>query len=71
MSIPESMELLSMQAETLDNLVGALQLAMPDKFHVEQMRQRLPEIRDALRRVYARETGDNPWESAACTPQEK
>ena len=58
----ESMELLSMQAETLDNLIGALALPMPAALHVEQMKRKLPAIRDALRKVYVVETGDNPWD---------
>jgi hypothetical protein len=59
----ESMELLAMQAETLDNLIGALSLPMPAQVHLYQLKARLPEIRDALRRVYTAETGDNPWET--------
>jgi hypothetical protein len=64
MSTYENMERLGMLADRIDNLIGALQLAMPPQFHVEQLRSALPEIRDGLRNVYCVETGDNPWEQA-------
>ena len=48
-------------AETLDNLLGALQLPMPPAFHVEQMKSHLPDLREKLRAVYVAETGENPW----------
>jgi len=60
----ESMEMLGMAADTLDNLYGALQLPIPAQMHVEQMKAQLPLLRDKLRAIYVIETGDNPWESA-------
>jgi hypothetical protein len=65
----ESMELLGMQADRIDSLIGALQLPIPDALHLKAMRAILPEIRDALRRVYVIETQDDPWETRPLDPQ--
>ena len=60
--VSDSMQLLAEVAETLDNLTGALMLPMQPAFHVQQMKVQLPELRDKLRQVYAKETGENPWD---------
>lgn len=60
----ESMEALSMVAETLDNLFHALTIPMPPSIHIDQMKRQLPELRDKLRAIYVAETGDNPWTDA-------
>lgn len=57
----ENIERVAEVAETLDNLLGALQLPMPPAFHVEQMKAQLPDLREKLRAVYVAETGENPW----------
>ena len=57
----EQMERLAEVAETLDNLIGALQLPLPPAMHVDQLKVHLPELRDKLRAVYVAETGENPW----------
>ncbi|WP_428414441.1 hypothetical protein [Methylibium sp.] len=57
----ESMELLGMQIDTLENLQGALKLPMPANLHVQGIRGSLPDVVAALKRVYIAETGDNPW----------
>jgi hypothetical protein len=64
----ESMELLGMQADRIDDLIGALALPLPDSLHVQALREALPGIRNRLRRVYVLETGDDPW---ATHPQEE
>lgn len=48
-------------AETLDNLLGTMQLPMPPAFHLEQLKVQLPELREKLRAVYVAETGENLW----------
>jgi hypothetical protein len=58
----ESMEMLGMQADELDNLIQCLEFPLPNTTHVRQLKLALPKIRDALRKVYVVETGDNPWE---------
>lgn len=57
----ESMELLGMAADTLDNLYHALMLPLPPAMHVEQLKAALPDVIARLRKVYVAETGDNPW----------
>jgi hypothetical protein len=48
-------------ADRIDNLLGAMRLAMPPAFHLEQLKSALPEIRDTLRLIYIAETGEDPW----------
>ncbi len=60
----ESMEKLGMAADTLANLLGAMELPMPAQFHLDRLKAALPEVRDAMRAVYVAETGDNPWSDA-------
>jgi hypothetical protein len=57
----ESMEVLGDQADRIADILGALQLPLPDALHLRAIRECLPSIRDALRRVYVTETGDDPW----------
>lgn len=58
----ENQERLAEIAERLDNLTGSLQIPMPAQFHVDQLKNILPEIRDELRLLYISESGENPWE---------
>lgn len=57
----ENMERLGTAADTVNNLLGALQLPMPPAFHVEMMKRELFKLMEELRAVYIAETGDNPW----------
>jgi hypothetical protein len=57
----ENMERLGMAADTLDNLLHALNLPLPPAMHVAQLKAALPDLVKALREVYVAETGDNPW----------
>lgn len=61
----ESMELLGMQIDTLENLQGALKLPMPASLHVQGIQLSLPDVVAALKRVYIAETGDNPWSTGS------
>ena len=56
-------------AETLDNLIGALQLRLPAQMHVDQLKLALPKLRDTLRLIYIAETGENPWETHPFTKE--
>lgn len=57
----ESMEKLGMLSDRIDNLLGAMKLALPAQFHLDRLKAALPEIRDGMREVYKLETGDDPW----------
>lgn len=54
-------ELLGRAIDRVDNLVGALQLPLPDKMHVQQLRVLLPEIVEELKAGFTAVTGENPW----------
>ncbi len=58
----EEFEKLGVLIDELDNLSHALQMPIPDKMHVETMRESLPEKVEELKKVYVEITGENPWE---------
>lgn len=64
----KSAERVAEVADTLDNLVGALQLPLPATMHVDQMKNHLPELRDKLRAVYIDLTGYDPWRVTTYSP---
>jgi hypothetical protein len=35
---------------------------LPDKSHLQALRESLPSVRDRLRAIYVEQTGENPWE---------
>ncbi|MDC2179191.1 hypothetical protein [Bacteroides thetaiotaomicron] len=47
--------------DTIDNLLGALEIPMPSEFHVKQMKHELKEISEKLKRIFVEEEGENPW----------
>lgn len=61
MATYESMEMLGMQADTLENLLGAMKLPLPAQMHLDMLRPALEGVMQKLREVYVLETGDNPW----------
>ena len=61
--ISEGTLILGQQADTVDNLVHAMQIpGITDKIHMEALREELPDILKALRQSFVLITGDNPWE---------
>ncbi|MEL5895914.1 hypothetical protein AAE250_20760 [Bacteroides sp. GD17] len=48
--------------DTIDNLLGALEIPMPAEFHVSQMKRELKEVSEKLKRIYVEEEGENPWD---------
>lgn len=48
-----SWEAVGEQADTLDNLIGAMKLPLPAHIHLEALRGALPNVRDALRKAVA------------------
>ncbi len=57
----ESMELLGMAADDVNNLLGAMQLPLPAEQHLAMLKPALFKIMERMREVYILETGDNPW----------
>lgn len=47
--------------DTVDNLLGALEIPMPAEFHVKQMKSELKSISDKLRSVYVEMEDNDPW----------
>ncbi|MEH0154009.1 hypothetical protein V6R21_07655 [Limibacter armeniacum] len=55
-------EELGIITDELESLVHATKLPMPSDFHLEQLKQLLPEKIKAIRDIIVKETGENPWE---------
>lgn len=47
--------------DTVDNLLGALEIPMPAEFHVKQMKSELKDISDKLKDIYIEMEDNNPW----------
>ena len=58
----EKYENLGLAIDRVDNLAHALQMPLPDKMHVEQLRSTLPEVVAELKAGFVEATGENPWE---------
>lgn len=61
MSTYESMEVLGEQADTIANLLAAMNMPLPPQLHLDALRPALTDVLAKLRQVYVTETGDNPW----------
>lgn len=48
--------------DTLDNLIAALSMPMPNDLHVKALRLSLPDVRDKLRAAYLAAGGENVWD---------
>lgn len=48
--------------ETVDNLAHSIQLPMYAQFHVDILKESLPEVVKALKEGFVQATGENPWE---------
>jgi len=48
--------------DKIDNLRAALDIPMPNEFHVKQMKRELEELSTELKKIYTEEEGKNPWE---------
>ncbi|MDR5825801.1 hypothetical protein [Caballeronia sp. LZ043] len=47
--------------DTLDSLIAALSMQMPDSLHVKALRESLPNVRDAIKSGYLAAGGENMW----------
>jgi hypothetical protein len=50
-------------ADTLDNLIAALQMPLPDRMHIVALRAALPDASAALKAAYVAAFGENPWQT--------
>jgi hypothetical protein len=49
--------------DTLENLIAALGMPIPDRIHVDAMRGQLPQVVDQIRRGYLSAGGEDVWGS--------
>jgi hypothetical protein len=54
-------ERLGQLADTVDNLIHALQLTVPTDLHLKGIRGNLPDVLHEIQSIYRDETGENPW----------
>lgn len=57
----EKHETLGQIIDSIDSLAHGLQLAIPDRMHVEALKAILPEKVKALKESFIEITGENPW----------
>ena len=57
----ENYEKLGTLIDDIESLYFALQLNMPDSFHVQQFKEILPEKIREFKEVFEKITGENPW----------
>lgn len=58
----DDIEQIGILSDKADNLIGASNLPVSDRIHIEGMRGGLEDLRDDLRKIYLQVTGENPWE---------
>ncbi len=58
-----NMRAIAQATDKLDNLIGALELNIPSKMHVDILKMILPEVRDNIRDLVIMETRENPWKT--------
>lgn len=58
----EQKEKFGLLIDEVDNLSHALNIPMPPSFHVERLKETLPEKVEELKQIFIEVTGENPWE---------
>ena len=58
----EKYEPLGQTIDRVNNILHALVIPMPAEFHLNMLKELLPEIVDELRAGFVKATGENPWE---------
>lgn len=58
----EQLEKFGTIVDDIDNLCHGLNLPLGPEFHIEQLRELLPQKVADLRRLYVEVSGANPWE---------
>lgn len=61
MTNEEALDLLAGTIEDLDNSCAAMKLAMPAEFHLELLKELIPEKVKALKSAYVVLAKENPW----------
>jgi hypothetical protein len=56
-----SFDQLGQQADRLENLVAGLAMPIPAQFHLDQLKEILPDISAEIKRFVVEQTGENPW----------
>jgi hypothetical protein len=57
------LEDLGVLIDRLDNLAHALKMPLRPEMHVSVLRDSLPKLVKQFKAAYAKELGENPWES--------
>lgn len=57
----EQQEEMGSLIDRLENVTAMLVVPLPDKIHVDCLRESLPEITEKLKKAFVELTGENPW----------
>lgn len=58
----DKFEKLGQLIDSIENLVYGLELPMPPAFHVDRLKEILPEKVKELKEVFVEIVGENPWD---------
>jgi len=58
----EQLDELGKIADSIDNIICALEMPLPDKLHLAMVKTKLKEWSKDIKSLYTAISGDNPWE---------
>tara|TARA_R110000824_G_scaffold187984_1_gene369278 strand:+ start:1512 stop:1694 length:183 start_codon:yes stop_codon:yes gene_type:complete len=58
----DNLEKIGQTVDDLESLIAGLAIPMPPQFHLDQLKNILPEKIKAIKEAVIAESGENPWE---------
>ena len=58
----DNLEKIGQTVDDLESLIAGLVIPMPPQFHLDQLKNILPEKINAIKEAVIAESGENPWE---------
>jgi hypothetical protein len=59
--VTDELTALGEQADRIDSLVAGLVMPLPAQFHLDQLREILPDISNRIKRLVVQTSGEDPW----------
>jgi hypothetical protein len=59
--VTDELTALGEQADRIDSLVAGLVMPLPAQFHLDQLREILPDISNRIKRFVVQTSGEDPW----------
>lgn len=68
MTIDQLAEQIGLLSDRADNYASAAQLPMPPEIHIRMLAEGMATMRDEMRKLHVKATGENPWEEPTPRP---